>query len=204
MDYTKIGDSVYEIFTDPIWQSIGVILGAAGVAYGAYLGSKIAHRLEAKKQEVELRNAFDNYIISFEEELRANLECIHDIKGYVYLDHPPIPEAFEPVKVGSSHLRFEVWDSMLRQGMMKFFTYEEFRELSLANKNVIRLARIAQIYASNWDRVRSLKFNETGRNNHADLISVIEAFMYELSETMKYCVDTISQALEIITPKIKQ
>lgn len=204
MDWTKFWDGVYKLMSDPIWQSIGVILGAIGVAFGAYLGSKIANRLETKKQEADLRDAFDNYIISFEEELKSNLECIYDIRGYIYEGHPPIPEAFEPVKVGTMHLRFEVWNAMLKQGMIKFFTYREFRELSLANKNVMRLARIAQIYASNWNRVRSLKFDETGQKNHGDLFAIIETFMSELSQSIMYCLETTNRALEIITPKLKK
>jgi hypothetical protein len=34
--------------------------------------------LETKKQKADLRLPFDNYVISFEEELKANLECMHD------------------------------------------------------------------------------------------------------------------------------
>lgn len=193
-----------EVMSDPMWQSLGVIVGGIGVYYGALWGSKKGHKLSVDKEEKDFKNTFDNYVIAYEEELKINLECLNSLKGYVYSNHAPIIEAFNPVDIGATYLKSEVWDFMLKLGLMRLFEYEDFRQLSYSNKNIIAASRTIKIYAANWRRVMAYREWEKTNNvaNNADLQVIMETFSNEIKESITLAIGSVKEALAIINNKI--
>lgn len=196
---------VYDILTDDIWQSVGVIIGAIGIFLGAYFGSKLGYRYALEKDKKDQEDSLFFYLHALYQEQKINLECLHKIKTCIVIN-PPILTALKPIEIGAKHLKSEVWSSIISNGLITLMHRSDSLELGLAHKNILRTAHTLEISCTNW--VRIYDFHDWDTKNAslqpANLSVVMQTIINELLETVNNSIETTTKSIKLLESRFEE
>lgn len=172
--------TLYAFFSDPLWQSIGVILGAAGVFGGAYLGSTLGYKATLKAQKQQLLESKDNLIYMVILEINFNRATLHKIDSYL-VKNPPIETAFDVAEIGSQHIKFDAWNLLIESGVFNILTVTEQMNLLNINGYLRHINQTFQLETADWKRI--FAFHQYYQNNPPNELTQPLGNLRDISDT---------------------
>lgn len=156
----------------------------------------------------ELRECFmtsagyskEAYLFHLKDELEYNKEALCDIGSYL-TENPPIANAFESISIGSSHLRLEAWDSLVKAGILPLLPTEQQKLFQDADKSIRETVRLIQMKNAEWKRV--LEFNQWYKTNGAGQATQIAPLNIVYHQMRTKLFEKINDSLQCINLTLK-
>ncbi|MFE4571360.1 hypothetical protein [Paenibacillus chitinolyticus] len=154
--------SAYLFFSDPVWQSIGAIIGGAGVFGGAWFGTWLANRDKTKDQKQEFENTKRASLDLLDEEMLRDKELVQKMIDYLKVN-PPILNAYDSLLLGSTYLQLGAWDNIVNLNVYSQISEERRTIYYIAHYKVRSLKSGVKMRIAEWKRV--VEFNNYYTNN---------------------------------------
>lgn len=180
----KGDSSMYEFFTDPLWQSIGVILGTVGVFIGAYLGAKFGYLETLKLQRNEQEDAKKAHLQLLLDEFRFNNKCLKDIETYL-TKNPPLENTFDAAYIGSTHMKVSAWDALVTAKLFPTLKGDMQIRLQVANIETRNIIRLIQMEVADWKRVKSFNEYHTARKTSGMQLPELSLLIDQYTRNLK-------------------
>lgn len=142
----------YKFLSDPVWQSVGAIVGGVGVFAGAWYGTKLANKQKLKDLEKELELTKKASVDLLDEEMLRNKELVEKMIDYLKLS-PPIKNAFDALVAGSSHLKLEAWNNIVNFNIYPHLTTNQHICYYMAHYKVKNLKSTLDMEVAEWKRI---------------------------------------------------
>lgn len=153
--------TLYDILSDPVWQSIGTIISGIGVFAGAWLGTKLANRSKEKSEAEEQKKTFDSYVEILNKEAYQNRKILENMLSYLTLS-PPIVNAFDSILAGANYLKYGTWDHLVAAKVTHILGLNQEIGYQIANHKVSDLVSSIAMDVAEWKRIYEFhKYYET-------------------------------------------
>lgn len=191
--------SIYEVFIDPIWTSIGAIATAIGVFIGAWLGTRMANRSRIKEQLKELENTKKAYLQILDDEIYSNKNLLEKMKGYL-TKNPPIHSAFDALLAGSRHVKYNTWNNLVSSKVFHLLNHEQQIAYQFAHQTSRNISRDIDMEIAEWQRIYD--FNKHYTNNPPEEImqlgkldDILQQRTHRLDEEVKKAITILSNVI---------
>ncbi|MCR8641462.1 hypothetical protein NV379_02220 [Paenibacillus sp. N1-5-1-14] len=143
--------NLHNFFSDPSWQSIGVLFGGVLVFVGAWFGTRLANNAKSKSDLEEQRKTFEAYLELLTTELYNNKKILEDMMRYLY-KNPPILNAFDAVLVGANHLSYKTWEQIIASKVTHLLEPKQLLGFNIVNQNIKKLITATSMEVADWRR----------------------------------------------------
>lgn len=154
----------------------------------------------------ELRECFmtsagfskEAYLYHLKDEFEYNKEALGNIESYL-TGNTPVPSAFEAMSIGSTHIRLQAWDAIVRAGILPMLSSEVIKAIQDADKSIRKTIRIIQMQNAHWKQ--SLEYDDYVKDKHIPRFPMKEVHRQisgHLSENLQSSLKHLNSALDII------
>lgn len=132
------------------------------------------------------------YLKYWKDELEYNIKLLNSISSYLSMSSP-LENAFEAIDIGSRHFRLEVWNQLIRSGLLPLLPNEQLESFKKADNSIKDISRIIQMESADWKRIVEINRSkyELLKVSHSQIKSRIE-------NEIKNVLNSLNRAVEII------
>lgn len=178
-------------------EQIFSAIGTSGL--GALLGYGSA-RLNQLRQD---RVALDGYLRHLHDELDYNRKLLDEMRSR-YLEGLSVASLWAPASTTVGYLRFQAWDSLVRQGIIALVRAQQQGLLWQADRETREVARAVETAAADWSRRMDERdrVGEEADVAFAKLHAAKERAFREVRQKVDAAIETLDQAKGELRPPI--